>query len=197
MSEKNEIRRLIRERREDLQGAWIEEVSIQAQQHLIGLKEFSSAKVVATYISVEGEVLTDMIIRHCHEAGIKLCVPAFSRITQSYRMSVMDKEAEILMGPLNIPEPSVRNGVSLRDIDLVIVPGLAFDESGGRVGHGGGHYDRMLGGMKSAFKVGLAFNFQVLNSVPMADHDVRLDGIVTEKGPNLCSGEEQGLLFEL
>jgi len=68
-------------------------------------------------------------------------------------------------------------------VDLVVTPGLAFDSSGGRLGHGGGHYDRLLAGttMQQAFKVGLALECQMVERVPMNARDIRLDAVVTER----------------
>ena len=66
-------------------------------------------------------------------------------------------------------------------IDLAFIPGLAFDKRGGRVGYGGGFYDRFMNNMrKEAKKIGLAYNFQILDEVPMEKHDLFIDGIITD-----------------
>jgi len=83
------------------------------------------------------------------------------------------------------PKPLLReapeNQVSLKDIDLIIVPGVAFDPSGGRLGHGRGYYDRLLASKPAATPlIALAFDCQVVDSVPMQPHDIRVDRIVTE-----------------
>ena len=68
-------------------------------------------------------------------------------------------------------------------MDLVVAPGLAFDRNGGRLGHGGGHYDRLLAGMAMhhAFKVGLALECQLVGHVPMNRRDIRMNAVVTDR----------------
>jgi 5-formyltetrahydrofolate cyclo-ligase len=86
-------------------------------------------------------------------------------------------------GPSRILEPDERTWIPVDDVDLVLVPGLAFDAAGGRVGHGQGHFDRTLRQARAGrpVKAALAFEFQVFDQVPTTESDVRMDVIVTER----------------
>ena len=87
----------------------------------------------------------------------------------------------MVKGMLNVNEPMIRDWVQLEDIAIIIVPGLAFDLQCGRLGHGGGYYDRILSHRSCGTITGTAFEFQIRDEVPMTSMDVRMDVIVTEK----------------
>jgi 5-formyltetrahydrofolate cyclo-ligase len=83
-------------------------------------------------------------------------------------------------GILDVPIEK-RIDVDLRELQLILVPGIAFDLSGGRLGYGKGYYDRFLD-KTNAFKIGLCFQSQVVEKVPMENHDIRMHAIISEKG---------------
>jgi 5-formyltetrahydrofolate cyclo-ligase len=89
---------------------------------------------------------------------------------------------EMVPGPIGAPEPPTwARSVPAESIDLFLVPGLAFDAAGGRLGRGGGHYDATLAAMPlRAPRIGLAFEAQIVPEVPREAHDVALDAVVTE-----------------
>ncbi len=81
------------------------------------------------------------------------------------------------------PDPEKAEEADVSLLEAVVVPGVAFDRHGGRMGYGGGFYDRFLAGLdRLPFLVGVGFSMQVVEHVPLEPHDIRLDGIVTEKG---------------
>jgi 5-formyltetrahydrofolate cyclo-ligase len=90
--------------------------------------------------------------------------------------------AALAPGRHGIPEPVAPDWTHPEIIELAIIPGLAFDRRGDRLGHGAGHYDRLLAQapLKSALKIGLAFAFQLREFVPATARDVAMDGVVTE-----------------
>jgi 5-formyltetrahydrofolate cyclo-ligase len=101
-------------------------------------------------------------------------------------MAELGSDTPVRRRPGGGPEPVGTPGVRMNDLDLLVVPGLAFDARGGRLGRGGGHYDRLLAarsGQKGHRPVllGLGFEFQIVERVPTAAHDVRLDIVVTEE----------------
>ncbi len=106
-------------------------------------------------------------------------MPAYHSEQQKYALAVMGENEKMTQGYMNIPEPLNPQWIGGEDVDFMIVPGLAFDRQGGRVGYGGGCYDRMLKNT-SASKVGLAFGFQLIDHVPLEEHDICLDMVVTE-----------------
>ena len=158
MTEKDDIRAVMRSRRRDLKRAWIERRSEELAMVLFEMDEFRRAQSVACYLSGSGEVSTDAIIRKCLEKGSALCVPAFRRESGSYCLCWLKEGTTLSRGPMAISQPADPMWVENVLLDVMLVPGMAFDVQGGRVGHGGGHYDRLMAGTSChrAFKIGLA-----------------------------------------
>ena len=86
-------------------------------------------------------------------------------------------------GPLGVPEPRRADWVDLDAVDVIILPGVAFDPQGGRLGHGGGHIDRLLAGGagQGLYKIGLAFACQFVDRVPCDAHDVHMDLVISNR----------------
>lgn len=93
--------------------------------------------------------------------------------------------ADLAPGRFGILEPQSNAPAAGRSFDLILVPGLAFDRSGGRLGRGRGFYDRFLSGI-SGFRVGVSFDSQLVDSVPVEAHDMRMDAVVTPSGVIVC-----------
>lgn len=179
---KEKIRGLVRKRRCELDSEWIEEKSFPIQQSLSHLPEFVEADIVSCYLAMPFEVRTDRIIEKCWQEDKTVCVPAFRRSANRYDLTRVEKNTSIVEGPWKIPEPAETAWISSNEVDLIVVPGMAFDPHCGRLGHGGGHYDRIMkNGQDKLFKVGLAFEFQVFDLVPMDERDVCMDAVVTEE----------------
>jgi len=152
------------------------------QRAAIGLPEFLRSRVVCCYLAVSGEVRTDRIVAACLESGRTLCVPAHDVRTGTYAPARLEGGQDMVRGPLGIPEPAPKVWLSIEDVDVVVVPGLAFDATGARLGHGGGHYDRMLASTGSVpFRVALGFEWQVFDRIPIEQTDVLMDAVVTER----------------
>jgi len=90
--------------------------------------------------------------------------------------------SDVVPGPFSLKEPPLENpSIPPEKLELILVPGVAFDVKKGRIGYGGGFYDRAL--VKSrAFKIGVAFSFQIFQTLPLEAHDQKVDLIITEKG---------------
>ena len=113
------------------------------------------------------------------ERGVALVLP---RVVGPERLALhrVDADTPLVPGPFGILEPPENApAVAPADIDLVIVPGVAFDGACRRVGHGGGYYDRLLAGLNRAVRVGFAFDEQVLDEVSCEEHDICVDILVT------------------
>lgn len=154
-------------------------------ERLVSLPEYQSAGMVLFYVDVRSEVRTRWFFPEVLQAGKRLVVP-YCDGAELKLFRLLDL-SELVSGRFGIlePEPKLRDhpdrGVVPDELDLLLVPGVAFDRTGGRLGHGFGFYDRLL---KSAGpgipKIGLAFACQIVPKVPMEPHDVALDAIVTE-----------------
>ena len=151
-------------------------------ERLAALGEFRVAARLLIYVSTANEVGTHGLIRQLLAMGRQVCVPRFEPATESYvACQVHDFDADLAVGKFGIlePRPEALRPAAIDPIDAVLVPGLAFDETGNRLGRGLGHFDRLLR-QTGGVKIALAFDFQVLDEVPAEPHDARMDFIVTE-----------------
>jgi 5-formyltetrahydrofolate cyclo-ligase len=155
--------------------------SLAIQDRLCAMDEFARARRVGCYLSTVGEVGTGRIISTCQQAGKEVAVPARRGAPHEYGLCWFNSGAPLLNGQLGILEPSAPDWVEAAELDLIVVPGVAFDAACRRLGHGLGCYDRMLAGAVRPFKVGLAFEWQMVDEVPTDETDVPMDAVVTER----------------
>jgi 5-formyltetrahydrofolate cyclo-ligase len=180
--EKIALREQMRARLAEQDATDVRAKSATIWERLSVLSEFAAATRLLVYVSTGSEVDTQGLIRQLLAMGRQVCVPQFERATQGYAASeLQDFDAELTTGKFGILEPKPRaiRPAALDRIDAALVPGLAFDETGNRLGRGSGHFDRLLR-QTSGIKIALAFDFQVLDEVPAEAHDARMDFIVTE-----------------
>ena len=146
---------------------------------VVALPEFDAAVVVSCFLSLPREISTDGLIRVFRRSEKRVCVPAFQQSAQAYSLARLEESTRLVPGKAGVREPVGSEWVALEDVDLFVIPGLAFDAQGHRVGRGGGHYDRLLEGAR-AVKVGVGMECQLVASVPAEDHDIRMDVVVTD-----------------
>ncbi|MFH0954009.1 MAG: 5-formyltetrahydrofolate cyclo-ligase [Verrucomicrobiota bacterium] len=174
------LRARVRAARRALSPAAVDAASRKIAELVISLPEFSRARAVGCYLALPHEVQTADLIARCRRAGKKTCVPAFDAAARGYVWAWLDEEEPVVKGPSGIPQPETVRKALPADLDLMMVPAVAFDRTGRRLGHGGGHYDRLLARCPG-FKVGVAFEVQVVEEVPSRPHDVAVDVVVTER----------------
>ncbi len=139
---------------------------------------FKKAKKLMFYISSNAEVNTKKMIRDAQKLGKTVAVPTCQR-NRKIRPCFFEAGARLKKGPYGIYEPMRKNFINPKELDLVVVPGVAFDRKGNRLGRGKGYYDRFLKRLtKHSFSVGLAFDFQVLPSLPTAAHDRKVNKVI-------------------
>ncbi len=159
---------------------------------LLRHEAFIQAKAVLVYLSKDEEVGTDALLAPAFESGKRVFVPVVDRDSDELRIAELSgPDTRYQLGPFGIRQPVKEDlkFVSPEAVDLVVAPGVAFDRKGGRIGHGKGYYDRWLSRLGShVTRVGLAFDFQVLDAVPQDGNDVRMDTLITEKSTMNCSG---------
>ena len=181
MREKGEIRRAFLEKRNALAPIDILEKSNAVINRLLSLKEFKEARKILTYISFGSEVNTHGLIRLLFGKK-EVFVPVVEREKREIYISELKDWKELSSGAYGILEPR-KDCIRKRDIkevEIVLVPGIAFDEEGYRIGYGGGYYDKFLK-KTNGKKIGIAYDFQILKRLPHEDHDVKMDRIITEK----------------
>ena len=149
---------------------------------LLALPEFLRATKVACFLSLPREIDTGSFLATCHRLGKRVCVPAWDGNARAYTFVYLAPGAGIVLGPHGVPEPEQRETVDPKGLDFAVVPGLAFDRQGGRLGYGGGFYDRMLAACEpTCIKVGVAYSWQVVpENLPMTARDMRMNLVATE-----------------
>ena len=185
MSEGKELRKKILALRDSLNKDELVQKSSLICEKILGFKEIDMAKNIFTYVNFRSEVITLPLISEFMKLNKKISVP--KTYDQEHRMvaiQVEDISADLVPGYADIPEPRPEllseNVTEPENIDVVILPGSVFDERGGRFGYGGGYYDRFVEKIPFAVRIGLAFDIQVVEEVPLQPHDELLDYIVTE-----------------
>ncbi len=138
------------------------------------LEIFKSAQSVGVYMPLTDEVDITNLLQTPEKT---FYIPTFDEASGSYRMARLT--AELKKGRFGIMEPSMPVFAAADELDLIIVPGVAFDRAGRRIGRGGGFYDRLLP-QYHAIRAGICFDFQCLEAVPAEEHDVRMNFLVTE-----------------
>jgi 5-formyltetrahydrofolate cyclo-ligase len=151
--------------------------------HEVGRRLFESSLLdlsatVALYASIRNEVATEWIFSQLRKKGRRIFLP---RVTRD-RIEFVEAEdwSDLVPGRWGVPEPRGGDAAPLESIEAVLVPGLAFDEAGARLGYGKGYFDGALGSYGGR-KIGLAYDFQVLPAIPRTERDLVCDWIVTEK----------------
>ena len=151
------------------------------------LLELKRAGTVMLYASMPEEIDLFPLMEKLISAGKRIALPEITgRGTMEAReLAAMDA---LIDGAFDIPTPDPARGAQIppEEIDVVIVPGAAFDADGGRLGLGGGYYDRFLPRATHAERLVLAFDFQIVPAVPMAAWDTRVDRILTERRSMDC-----------
>ena len=144
---------------------------------LEGLDVFRNAKTVLLYWSMADEVHTHPTVRrYCDKKTILLpCVDGDNLLLRQYTGPECMHAGE----QFGIDEPTGPVFTALDDIDIIVVPGVAFDSKGNRMGRGRGFYDRLLATVH-AYKIGVAFNFQLFDSIPLDPHDIPMDLVISE-----------------
>ncbi len=182
---KKELRARIQDRRDKLSPAQREELSRRVADNLQAMPEFQAAQTVFFFISFRSEVSTEPMIRRAITGGKRVCLPYTYPETKAMVAShILDFDAELRLGNYDILEPKEEfiRPVEPADIDLIITPGVAFDLRGGRLGYGGGYYDRFFKQRKQGCPlVALAFEMQIVDEVPRGEHDQCVDKVVTEE----------------
>lgn len=155
--------------------------SVMAQRHLLALESFQQAGMIGLYAPLGNEVATSMLFQVAQAAGKRLFYPLVCGEGLSFHEVIALEQ--LSRGSFGILEPCPLEGASAApDLDLIVVPGVAFDLRGHRVGFGKGYYDRYLAGLqRMPTLVGLCHDFQLCPTVPAEGHDIRMHYLVTER----------------
>jgi len=181
---KQELRAAALRKRRSIDPEELALLSSRVVANVLSLKEYREARLLISYCAKEDEVQTKPLIERALEEGKRVAVIVTDVSSKTLSFSEIESfEDELAPGPFGIlePKPGHLRPVSIAQADMVIIPLVAWDEKGHRIGYGAGYFDRALSGARRVRKVGLALESQRIKKVPATSHDVPLDIIVTEK----------------
>lgn len=188
MSSVAELKKTIREQSHANRNALAEkdELSKLILARVMALPEYNAAKTVMFYVDVRSEVRTRQALPLALESGKRIIIPyCVDGELELFHLESMD---ELELGMYRILEPKAElrtvaaKKIDVEELDVILVPGVAFDRRGGRTGHGKGYYDKLLEHRRPDTPlVALAFECQMFPEIPMDDHDIYMDKVVTEE----------------
>lgn len=182
------IRNHILEYRENMCMKNVNNYSKVIIDKLIKTPQFTTSKYIMSYIDFRNEVKTRNLISLCFKKGKKVVVPVIIKkngIKREMAVSeIYNINTDMVYGPYGILQPSMQKleVVNPKILDLIVVPGIAFDIEHNRLGFGKGYYDKFLKSISSnSFKVGIAYEMQIYTKLPVESHDIKMDAIITEE----------------
>jgi 5-formyltetrahydrofolate cyclo-ligase len=181
---KDRLRREIRDRLRAMTAAERTDASRRIVEALRSQPAFGAARSILFYIPLASEPDVREAIDAARARGAAILLPRSRREPPSIELAPLGTARldELPLDELGVPAPT---GIAAdpRTVDLAVVPGVAFDAEGGRLGRGGGFYDRLLGSLPAAtMAIGICFDRQVVERVPRETHDLRVQAVITESG---------------
>ena len=193
--EKRALRRAMAEQRDALTQAQREAMTASAVEQFLDLPETRVARTVAGFVSTRSEIDTEPLLDQLRQRGVDVVLPRVSTglIPPRLRFHRVQRRSELVFGIFGLLEPGPDlPELAAHEIDLFMVPGLAFDKRGARIGYGGGYYDELAAYVHAhpdattARFVGYSFDFQLVETCPSGEWDVPLDTIVTDERVVRC-----------
>lgn len=189
MDPRQQLRRDIRVKRNSLSQTQQTNAAAALLVQLLTLDAFCSASSVALYLAVDGEIATSAVIKHCWEQGKTVYLPVLDPERHNRLLFVeYRKNTKMCLNKYAIAEPAqpYMQTISATQLDLVLLPLVAFDDSGARMGMGGGYYDRSFAftrekPSKCPQLLGLAHAMQQVTKLEVESWDIPLDGILTDR----------------
>ncbi len=182
MKMKDRLRKSIEKKRNTLSTSEVLEKSSRIKKRIFEMDLFRDAQTILFYVSYGNEVYTHDMITESISLGKTVVVPKSVTKNNALILSRLTDWNNLEVGAYNILEPKQESieQVDVESIDLIIVPGVVFDESGNRIGHGKGYYDRLLNDSQNIPNIGLAFELQMIDNIESEKHDEKIDVIITE-----------------
>lgn len=178
---KQNLRNEIKGKIAELSGSAVQSKIEQVENQLLEFANFMESETALFYVRPDYPIDTRRIITHCLRLPKNIVVPSFDRDRHITLWKINSLEKDLL-GDAFTPNPERCKPIHFNEIDIAIIPGIAFDEKGGRTGTGRGHYDRMIPKLpNTSRKVALALSEQIVSQVPMESHDKFVDIIITDR----------------
>ncbi|MEI8353625.1 MAG: 5-formyltetrahydrofolate cyclo-ligase [Lentisphaerota bacterium] len=185
---KAELRADMLARRRDVDDTTRRDAGRAIAKRLAESDAFTRSGRFCCYLSTPHEVTSRYILRAVFDAGREACIPAWDPIDVTYGLFAYDPSMPLITGHKGIREPAVRIPILPWNVDCFIVPGLAFDSHGGRLGYGKGYYDRILAQAARTVRiVAVCYDWQVIDDpLPLEPHDIRVHMIITDQRLITC-----------
>ncbi len=176
MIEKKELRKSIRQMKGTVSLATIKLSAYYVLQRLESISAFIESSDILLYSSLPDELDTKQITDYCIRKGKNIYLP---RVEGNDITILKANDSTLAIGAYNILEPIGTDTLCDNSIiDVAVIPGMAFDKKGNRLGRGKGYYDRFLSNF-DGIKIGIGYDFQLLDSIPAEQHDKKMDWVVT------------------
>lgn len=177
---KSELRKLVINKRDTLRDRNEKDEIINIK--LMNSHQFKNSNSLFIYVNFGSEVSTMKIIEESLSKGKSVYVPRVDKSIKEMEAVKIDSIKDLVEGAYGILEPLEGEILeNAEDLDLIIMPGVVFDRSGGRIGYGGGFYDKFLSKLrKSIYKIALAYEVQIIENLPKENHDIPYDQLITD-----------------
>ena len=179
-SDKSKLRKIFQKRRLLLTPAEIRQMNRNICKRILSLESISDKKIATCYLAINNEPDIKTVIDQLIKNKKTVAVCAFFKKLNEYKLVKLSNLENLKIGPYQIPQPSTLTLIDPKDIDLAFIPGLAFSEGGLRLGYGKGVYDKLMANT-NALKIGIAYDFQIIDNFSSESHDLRVDFIITER----------------
>ncbi|MCL4477363.1 MAG: 5-formyltetrahydrofolate cyclo-ligase [Nitrospirae bacterium] len=189
MDEKSRIRQQVLRKRDSIDPATRKAKDLLIIEKFLSLSEFERSQAILFFASFRSEVSTVPLIEEALRLGKRVVLPSVDPAHKELRLYEIKGLNELSPGYMSIPEPVVpgERERDINDVTLAVVPGAAFDSRGNRLGYGAGFYDRLLSRLKRQIPlIAIAYEEQIVDSLPSEPHDIRVHMIVTDKGVIAC-----------
>lgn len=177
---KKELRQFIRNEKRQYSSSQLEELSLSVLSRLNENEHLQKAKTILMYYSLPDEMNTHQYIDYLLALGKKVLLP---EVIDGENMVIREYTGkhDLKEGAFHIMEPigSLFPKEKYQEIHLAIIPGMAFDQQGNRLGRGKGYYDRFLQKIPQVYKIGICFPFQLVDEIPTEETDIKMDTIMS------------------
>lgn len=181
---KTELRKEIKNRKRQFTSQQLSELSFAVVMRLLAHERLKGANTVMLYYSLPDEVYTHTLVDSLLVSGKRVLLP---RVTGEGTMELRRYEGpqSLERGAYNIMEPIGEVFDDYAEIELAVIPGVAFDRQLNRMGRGKGYYDRFLPKLNNAYKIGICFDFQLVENIECEEHDIRMDEVISQEGSHI------------
>jgi 5-formyltetrahydrofolate cyclo-ligase len=200
-----DLRQTLRQQRRALSESVRKLASENLFSHFLTLPFFNKIQNIAAYIAFDGEIDPVFIIKWCWENQKNCYLPRLSQNSKIMQFVNYHQKSKLKLNQFNIPEPDNKsdskndnkNIILSENLDLILLPLVAFDKNCHRLGMGKGFYDATLKNIKGPFLLGLGYYFQCVDNIISHENDVKLNAILTDEGMIHCEKKSESIKTEI